>query len=232
MASAKKMVDAVTEGVKKASIGGEKASKKKKAKAAPEGGGGGGGSLEMSPPPEFLKTRLELFDRLKKKHDAEVAKKSHDQITITMPDGSVKMGTSWETTPGDIAKGISNSLYKRSVVSRLDSKELWDLDRPLERSCKLELLSFDDDEGKQVFWHSSPISSARPANGDSAALSASARPSTTASTTRWHCPTGAAVHQNDWAPLERIVGDVVKERQKFERLEMTKEELLEMFSYK
>ena len=33
--------------------------------------------------------------------------------------------------------------------------ELWDLDRPFECACKLELIKFDDDEGKAVFWHSS-----------------------------------------------------------------------------
>ena len=29
------------------------------------------------------------------------------------------------------------------------------MERPLEKSCKLELLPFDDPEGKKVFWHSS-----------------------------------------------------------------------------
>ncbi len=33
--------------------------------------------------------------------------------------------------------------------------ELWDLLRPLEGDCKLELKTFDDAEGKMVFWHSS-----------------------------------------------------------------------------
>lgn len=32
---------------------------------------------------------------------------------------------------------------------------LWDLDRPLEEDCKLELLKFDDPEATAVFWHSS-----------------------------------------------------------------------------
>jgi threonyl-tRNA synthetase len=44
-------------------------------------------------------------------------------------------------------------------------------------------------------------------------------------------PGGAAVSVSDWKPLETIVGSIVKERQKFERLVMTKEELLEMFRY-
>lgn len=32
---------------------------------------------------------------------------------------------------------------------------LWDLLRPLEKSCQLALIDFEDDEGKAVFWHSS-----------------------------------------------------------------------------
>ena len=33
--------------------------------------------------------------------------------------------------------------------------ELWDLERPLEKSCTLQFLKFDDVEGKAVYWHSS-----------------------------------------------------------------------------
>ena len=32
---------------------------------------------------------------------------------------------------------------------------LFDLLRPLEKECKLELLDFENPEGKSVFWHSS-----------------------------------------------------------------------------
>lgn len=44
-------------------------------------------------------------------------------------------------------------------------------------------------------------------------------------------PDYAAVQASDWKPLETIVSSIVKEKQKFERLEMSKDELLEMFSY-
>ena len=33
--------------------------------------------------------------------------------------------------------------------------ELWDVFRPLIGDCKLQLIKFDDKEGKMVFWHSS-----------------------------------------------------------------------------
>lgn len=44
-------------------------------------------------------------------------------------------------------------------------------------------------------------------------------------------PNGEAVQNSDWKPLESIVGKIAKEKQKFERLVMSKEELLEMFQY-
>ena len=43
---------------------------------------------------------------------------------------------------------------KTAVIAEVDG-ELWDLPRPLEKDCKLKILTFDDDKGKQVFWHSS-----------------------------------------------------------------------------
>lgn len=44
-------------------------------------------------------------------------------------------------------------------------------------------------------------------------------------------PDGGAVQESDWKPLETIVSKISKEKQKFERLVMSKEELLEMFKY-
>src|SRR5438046_375609 len=106
MQPAKNAVQSVTEGVKKVAIGGDgkKDKKDKKDKKAPKHAHDASGPAEMSPPPEFLKRRLEIFDRLKRRQDEAIAKKPRDPITITMPDGTVKAGTSWETTPGEIAR--------------------------------------------------------------------------------------------------------------------------------
>ncbi|KAI1086649.1 threonyl-tRNA synthetase [Rostrohypoxylon terebratum] len=213
-------------------VGGQKPAKKeKKSKAGVDAASAG--PVEMNPPPDFLKTRLDLFDRLKKKYDEDVAKKPREQITITMPDGSIKVGTSWETSPGEIAKGISNSLYKRSVVARLDGdkNKLWDLDRPLEQSCKLELLTFDDEQGKQVFWHSSAHILGEACERRFGCSLCIGPPIDDGFYYEMALPGGAAVQQSDWTPLERIVTDIVKDRQRFERLEVTKQDLLDMFSY-
>ena len=45
-----------------------------------------------------------------------------------------------------IAIGISKSLADNVVIAKVDGL-LWDLERPLEKSCSLELLKFDDNEG-------------------------------------------------------------------------------------
>ncbi|KAI0171736.1 threonyl-tRNA synthetase [Hypoxylon sp. FL1284] len=225
------MVDSASGEVKKVAVGGPKPSKKdKKAKGADAASSG---PLEMQPPPDFLKTRLDLFDRLKKKYDDDIASRPREDINITLPDGSIKIGTSWVTTPGDIAKGLSNSLYKRSVVARLDGdkENLWDLDRPLEKSCKLELLNFDDEDGKKVFWHSSAHVLGEACERRFGCSLCIGPPIDDGFYYEMALPENAAVQQTDLPPLERIVGDIVKERQRFERLEMTKEELLDMFSY-
>jgi threonyl-tRNA synthetase len=81
-----------------------------------------------------------------------------------MPDESERQGLSWETSPMDIAKQISKSLAERIVIAKVSAPwipstpltsaqvndELWDLERPLEASCRLQLLDFDDPEGMAV----------------------------------------------------------------------------------
>lgn len=48
----------------------------------------------------------------------------------------------------------SQGLADNAVISKVNGV-LWDLDRPLEGDCNLELLKFDDPEATAVFWHSS-----------------------------------------------------------------------------
>nr|WP_316614084.1 threonine--tRNA ligase [uncultured Ruminococcus sp.] len=55
-------------------------------------------------------------------------------------------------TPAQIAKSISMGLYKNVCAALIDGK-VCDLRTELTADCKVELLTFDDDEGKQAFWH-------------------------------------------------------------------------------
>lgn len=124
--------------------------KQKKEKNA----GGLAAPKEAKPEPEYIKSRLMLWDKLKKKYDEEVALKPRVPIQVTLPDGKVVEGTAWQSTPYDIAKSISQGLADATVIAKVN-KVLWDLDRPLEGDCSLELLKFDNPDGQAVFWHSS-----------------------------------------------------------------------------
>jgi threonyl-tRNA synthetase len=228
METAHKAVDSIVDGIKKVSMGDKKQRVKKE-----KGGDGGaeGGALELSPPPQFIAHRIKVFDSLKEKYDAEIAAKPREPITITLADGSIKQGTSWETTPADIAKGISNSLLKRTVVAKLngDPEQLWDLERPLEKSCKLELLPFEDELGKKVFWHSSAHVLGEASERRFGCSLCIGPPIESGFYYEMSLPDGAAVQQLDWKPLETLVSQIVKEKQSFQRLVLSKNDLLEMF---
>ncbi|KAF5682183.1 threonyl-trna synthetase [Fusarium denticulatum] len=194
--------------------------------------GGKSAGLELPETPEFIQHRLDLFDKIKARQDAEIAAKPREEITISLPNGKEEKGTSWETTPGAIAKGISKSLFERTVISRVDG-ELWDLTRPLEKSCKLELLDFEHTEGKKVFWHSSAHILGEAAEKRFGCYLCNGPPT--------EDPPGfyydmanmgeQVVTDEDKKALEQLSNNIVKQKQPFERLEMTKDELLEMFKY-
>ncbi|GER37296.1 threonine--tRNA ligase [Striga asiatica] len=98
--------------------------------------------------------RIELFESLKNQQNLSRLSLSPDPIQITLPDGKVKEGKKWSTTPFDVAKEISKSLASNALISKVNGV-LWDMSRPLEGDCKLELFTFDTDEGRDTFWHSS-----------------------------------------------------------------------------
>jgi threonyl-tRNA synthetase len=74
-------------------------------------------------------------------------------INITFPDGNVR-----QYEPGvssmDIAKSISEGLAKKILVAEVNGQVL-DLSRPISSDSSIKLITWDDDLGKNTFWHSS-----------------------------------------------------------------------------
>ncbi|CAN6634459.1 hypothetical protein TRVA0_014S02388 [Trichomonascus vanleenenianus] len=181
----------------------------------------------------FIDERLEMFHELKKKYDAEIAAKERKPISVTLPDGSSPKieVIAWETSPMQIAHSISKSLSERIVISKVNG-ELWDLERPLEEDCKLQLLDFETEEGRQVFWHSSAHVLGEASECDLGAHLCIGPPIEDGFYYEMSIDGGErAIHESDLPKLETVAKKAIKEKQKFERLVMTKEELLKMFSY-
>lgn len=72
-------------------------------------------------------------------------------INVELKGGVVKEFDS-NITPAEIAKSIGAGLYKSVCCARVDG-EVVDLRTELTGDCKLELLTFDDPDGKKAFWH-------------------------------------------------------------------------------
>ncbi|GAB7361235.1 hypothetical protein MBLNU230_g1296t1 [Neophaeotheca triangularis] len=199
-----------------------------KDKAAKEGGDAR--PLEMTPPPDFFATRNAIFDKRKAERDEWVAKQPREEITVELGNGNSKKATRWETTPANLAREISKSLFERTVIARIDG-ELWDLERPFEKSCKLELLDFEHPEGKKVFWHSSAHILGEAAERRFGCSLCIGPPVEDGFYYEMALPDQGAVVPADFKPLKQIAEKAIKEKQPFERLELSKEDLLEMFAY-
>lgn len=74
-------------------------------------------------------------------------------ITVTLPDGAQRQYPAG-TTALDVAKSISEGLARRMLAAKVNG-EVRDLLRPIQEDCSLELLSWESDEAKKTFWHSS-----------------------------------------------------------------------------
>ena len=73
-------------------------------------------------------------------------------IKITLPDGSIK---EFETgvTPMDVAKSISEGLA-RNVISASFNTAIIETSTPLTTDGALILYTWNDENGKKAFWHS------------------------------------------------------------------------------
>ncbi|NCP45034.1 MAG: threonine--tRNA ligase [Flavobacteriales bacterium] len=74
-------------------------------------------------------------------------------IKITLPDGSVKELPKGSTSM-DVAKSISEGLA-RNVISAKVNETIVEVTTPITTDAKVVLYTFDQEEGKKAFWHSS-----------------------------------------------------------------------------
>lgn len=74
-------------------------------------------------------------------------------IKITLPDGSVKEMPR-NSTSMDVALQISHGLARNVLAARVNGK-VQDASLPLGGDAELQLLTWNDEDGKKTYWHSS-----------------------------------------------------------------------------
>ena len=203
---------------------------KQQAKKEPKKKAGPAGAVNLSDlqTPEFWESRGALFDELFKEQVAAYAAKSAP-ITITLPDGKQIEASSWVTTPLDIARKLSNSLPDKVIVAKVDDK-LWDASRPLEENCSIELLTWEDKEAQEVFWHSS-------AHVLGYALERvfkcklSVGPALAEGGFFYEGDTDRPVTEADYPTINAAMAELVKAKSPYQRLCVTKDQALKLFGY-
>lgn len=201
-------------------------------------------SSQTNPDPEYWAHRIALWDEL---YAAQQANKqalnpeTAESIVLTMPDGREIQGKAGITTGMDIARELK--IQQHALAVKFEEK-VQDLSQPFFKSGAVFFLRFSDPEGKKVFWHSSAhilgealekyfagLLCIGPAleEGFYYDIALPPKPSDAGpseGTAKW-----GTIHNDQWKDIKAIVNKVVKEKQPFQRLVLTKEQALEMFKY-
>lgn len=72
-------------------------------------------------------------------------------MKITLADGSIREFDSGMSAL-DIAKALSQQLGKKALAAKIDG-QVCDLSTIIDKDCRLEMLTFDDEDGKRALWH-------------------------------------------------------------------------------
>ena len=76
-----------------------------------------------------------------------------ETLTITLPDDSTRTYDKG-VTGREIAESIGAGLARAALAIKVNGT-VYDLDRPITESAKIAILTWDDNAGKETFWHSS-----------------------------------------------------------------------------
>ncbi len=151
-------------------------------------------------------------------------------VQIQFPDGAVRSYEKGITALG-IAKSISEGLAKKVLAASIDG-EVWDATRPINNDATLKLLTWDDADGKNTFWHSS------------AHLLAEAVEMQFPGAKFWVGPAlekgfyydidlgGKTIREEDVLVLEQKMNELAKQANDYIRKEMSKSEAVAYFTEK
>mmetsp|Transcript_538 Transcript_538/g.1046 ORF Transcript_538/g.1046 Transcript_538/m.1046 type:complete len:298 (-) Transcript_538:1310-2203(-) len=162
-------------------------------------------------------------------------------------------GTSFETSPYDIAAKISKQMADKIIVSKVkytsrvatldegllnpeaegdadfeDQWFFWDVKRKLEGDCELLLFKFDAKEGQETFWHSSAHVLGQTLENEYGVQLCHGPP--TEAGFFYDSYSGHDIfHESDYKTIEKCAQKIVSESQTFSRLVLSKKDALRLF---
>lgn len=194
---------------------------------------GAGGDPSGKHGPDYIAHRLAVWETAmaaRKAAAIEIDEAADKTIKVTLPDGSVREAISGKTTPMDIAMGISETLGRKAIVAVVDGQQ-WDMTRPLIDDCTLKICDFETLEGKSVLWHSTAHMLGEALEYKYKGELCIGPPLEDGFYYDIHLHGDDKITEGDFADLNKRVDYIAKQKRTFERLELTKSEALDMFSY-
>lgn len=151
-------------------------------------------------------------------------------IHITLPDGSIKKFEKGITSY-EIALSISEGLA-RNVLATQINKEIWDINRPLFEDVNLRLLTWNDAEGKDVFWHTSAHLMASAIEILYPGVKFGIGPSIETGFYYDIDFMDYSISSDDFKKIEDKMAELVTAKQQIKRVEVSKQEALDYFTKK
>jgi threonyl-tRNA synthetase len=151
-------------------------------------------------------------------------------INISFPDGAIRQYEDGITALS-IARSISEGLAKKVLAASING-EVWDAARPITKDASLKLLTWNDPEGQNTFWHSS------------AHLMAEAVESMFPGVKFWVGPAlekgfyydmdlgDRKMSEEDLLALEKKMNELAKQANPYTRKEISKDEAVKYFTEK
>lgn len=151
-------------------------------------------------------------------------------INITLPDGSIRAYESGISS-FEIALSISEGLARNVLAAKVNG-EIWDSNRPISVDSKVQLLTWNDNEGKNTFWHSSAHLLAEALELLYPGVKFGIGP---AIETGYYYDVdlgGAEFSQNDFKKIEDKMLELARSKSNYERKEVSKSEAIKYFTEK
>ncbi len=154
----------------------------------------------------------------------------NNTIKIQLPDGSTHQKPRG-TTSLDIAGDISSGLARNVLAAKVNGSVM-DAVVPLESDSELKLLTWDDPEGRDAFWHSSAHLMAEAIENLYPGVKFGIGPSIDQGFYYDIDPGDYEITQDALPAIEKKIKELAKEKQTFKRTAISKKEALDHYTAK
>lgn len=152
-----------------------------------------------------------------------------ENIKITFPDGNSKEFKKG-VTGYEVAESISSNLAKNALALKTNGSII-DLKRPLDTDTSIKFLTFDDEEGKHVYWHSTSHLMAHAVQSIYPEAKFGVGPAID-NGFYYDIDINSSLTEDDLKKIEEKMIQISKQNEGFERVELSKDEAVNFFKKK